>query len=74
MPQPKGHLAKGHQLRRRSHLALKASSLSTCSNCKKATRPHAVCRHCGSYKGKTVVDIVGKELAKQEKRKKRAQK
>ena len=54
-------------------MALKASSLTACTNCKKAKRPHTVCRHCGSYKGTTVVDIVGKEIAKQEKRKKRAQ-
>lgn len=66
-------MAKGKQLRRRSHIALKASNLKACSNCKKMTRPHTVCRHCGSYKGRTVVDIVGKTLAKQEKRKKRAQ-
>lgn len=54
-------------------MALKASSLGTCANCKKTVRPHTVCRHCGNYKGKVVVDIVGKELARQEKRKKRAQ-
>jgi hypothetical protein len=32
-----------------------------------------VCAHCGYYKGRVVVDVVGKALAKQEKRKKRAQ-
>ena len=54
-------------------MALNSRALKACSNCKKMTRPHAVCRHCGSYKGRTVVDIVGKTLAKQERRKKKAQ-
>lgn len=66
-------MAKGKQLRRRSHLALKAKALIACANCKKMTRPHAVCRHCGWYRGRVVVDIVAKTLKKQEKRKKRQQ-
>ena len=66
-------MAKGKQLRRRSHMALTARSLTPCSNCKKMIRPHMACRYCGSYRGRTVVDIVGKTLAKQERRKKRAQ-
>lgn len=73
MPQPKKHKTWGGTHRRRSHMALKSRALTSCANCKKPTRPHTVCRHCGSYKGRTVVDIVGKTLAKQEKRKKRAQ-
>lgn len=54
-------------------MALTARSLTPCSNCKKMIRPHMACRYCGSYRGRTVVDIVGKTLAKQERRKKRAQ-
>lgn len=66
-------MAKGKQLRRRSHLALRPSRLLACTNCKKMIRPHKVCRYCGSYKGRTVVDVVGRTLAKQERKKKRAQ-
>lgn len=73
MPTPKKHKTKGGRNRRRSHLTLKASSLKKCTHCGKPTRPHTVCAHCGYYKGRVVVDVVGKALAKQEKRKKRAQ-
>lgn len=62
-------MAKGKQLRRRSHLALKPARLAACSNCKKMIRPHMVCRYCGAYKGRVVVDIVGKAMKKQEKKK-----
>jgi large subunit ribosomal protein L32 len=66
-------MAKGKQLRRRSHLSLSARTLGTCANCGKAVRPHTACRSCGSYRGRTVVDIVGNTLKKQERKKKRAQ-
>jgi hypothetical protein len=55
-------------------MALVAQQLSACTNCKKMIRSHTACRYCGSYKGRTVIDIVGKTLKKQERRKKRAQK
>jgi large subunit ribosomal protein L32 len=66
-------MGKGKQLRRRSHLALSLQSLSKCANCSKMVRPHTACRYCGSYRGRTVVDIVGNTLKKQERKKKRAQ-
>ncbi|OGN26039.1 MAG: 50S ribosomal protein L32, partial [Candidatus Yanofskybacteria bacterium RIFCSPLOWO2_01_FULL_45_72] len=47
-------MAKGHQLRRRSHLALKPLKLVACSHCKKTVRPHTLCLHCGYYKGREV--------------------
>ncbi len=61
-------MAKGKQLRRRSHLALKAKSLTKCSHCGKMTMPHQVCKFCGYYKGKEVVNVIAKQLAKREKR------
>lgn len=42
---------------RRSHLALKAPSLVTCSNCSALIPPHRVCQHCGHFKGKEVVEV-----------------
>jgi large subunit ribosomal protein L32 len=61
-------MAKGKQLRRRSHLALQAQSLSKCSHCGKVTRPHQVCKSCGFYKGREVLNVLAKQLAKREKR------
>ncbi len=56
---------------RRSHHALKKVDLTKCPKCKKATKPHIACPHCGHYKGRMVIDV-DKRLAK--KRTKREQK
>ena len=66
-------MAKGKQLRRRSHLALKKKVLIACSHCKKMIQPHMVCKYCGYYKGREVVNVLAKKLAKAEKRKKAQQ-
>ncbi len=62
-------MAKGKQLRRRSHLALKNAGLVACAQCKKMIRPHTVCKFCGYYKGREVVNVLAKQLAKAEKKK-----
>lgn len=61
-------MAKGKQLRRRSHLALEGKSLVKCPHCAKKIMPHQVCKFCGFYKGREVVNIIGKELKKREKK------
>ncbi|PIR97548.1 MAG: 50S ribosomal protein L32, partial [Candidatus Doudnabacteria bacterium CG10_big_fil_rev_8_21_14_0_10_41_10] len=40
---------------RRSHHALKAMAISSCSNCGAGVHPHQVCKDCGYYKGKQVL-------------------
>ncbi len=62
-------MAKGKQLRRRSHLALKKQNLINCAQCAKAIRPHAACKYCGYYKGREAVNVVAKQLKKAQKRK-----
>ncbi len=62
-------MAKGKQLRRRSHLALKGTGLIACSQCKKMIRPHTVCKYCGYYKGREVVNVLARQVAKAEKKK-----
>lgn len=69
---PRHHMAKGKQLRRRSHLALKKKNLIACSHCKKMIAPHTVCKYCGYYKGREVVNVLAKAMAKTEKRKQRS--
>lgn len=56
-PLPKRKLSKGARNRRRSHLALKASSLVVCPSCKSAMQPHHVCPTCGKYHGLEVIDV-----------------
>jgi len=55
---------------RRSHMALSKGTLTTCAKCKSPVRPHHVCAKCGTYRGRTVIDM----LTKKEKGKKRIKK
>ena len=67
-------MAKGKQLRRRSHLALKKQTLQACSQCKKMIQSHTVCKYCGYYKGREVVNVLAKQMKKAEKKKQQAAK
>ena len=60
---------KGHTANRRSHHALKAKVLSTCTNCGAKRLSHTVCEQCGFYRGRKVIDVVAKVEKKQSKRK-----
>ena len=51
---------RGHTRNRRSHHALKASSLSLCSNCGQPVPTHTMCKNCGHFKGKMIVNMVAK--------------
>lgn len=62
-------MAKGKQLRRRSHLALKKQALTACGQCKKMIKPHRVCSYCGYYKGREVINVLAKKMKKAEKKK-----
>lgn len=54
---------------RRSHHALKTGALSRCGHCGKEVMPHLLCRNCGYYKGRQVIDVLAK-LDKKERKKK----
>lgn len=45
--------------KRRSHHALKGTRLATCE-CGALRVSHRACPECGKYKGRIVIDIVGK--------------
>jgi large subunit ribosomal protein L32 len=51
----------------RSHHALTAPVLTLCPDCGSPKAPHTMCKVCGKYKGKQVVDVHAK-IAKKEKR------
>lgn len=49
------------------HLFIKRSVLAVCEKCGKPSLPHAVCKNCGYYKGKEVIDVM-KKLTKKERK------
>ncbi len=57
MAVPKRRTSKSKKNMRRAHDKIVVSNLSTCSQCKKVKVPHYVCHSCGSYKGRSVIEI-----------------
>ena len=51
---------KSHTANRRSHHALKTTSFVKCTNCSALKKSHMVCKTCGFYNGKKVLDLVNK--------------
>jgi large subunit ribosomal protein L32 len=41
---------------RRSHHALSRPARSNCPQCNEPRAPHRVCRNCGFYRGRTVLE------------------
>lgn len=59
----------GKRNRVRSHHALKAVNFVSCSHCKQETISHQICKNCGYYAGRKVIDVLAK-LGKKERKKK----
>lgn len=53
---PKIRVSKGRRDRRRQHDRLHATALVECENCGASKRPHTVCRKCGYYRGREIVE------------------
>ncbi|MDD5566043.1 MAG: 50S ribosomal protein L32 [Candidatus Omnitrophica bacterium] len=64
MPLPKKRHSSARGRKRRTHWKLKNTSLTPCPQCKELKRPHCVCRVCGYYDGKQVIEIEVKEKKK----------
>ncbi|TSC78347.1 MAG: large subunit ribosomal protein L32 [Parcubacteria group bacterium Gr01-1014_33] len=60
---------KGKRNRIRSHHALKTGSFAICGHCHQPSIPHIVCKNCGYYNGRQVIDVLAK-LDKKERKKK----
>ena len=56
-PLPKRKVSKGRRNRRRAHDAIGTPNLTRCPNCREPMLPHRVCRSCGHYKGREIVDV-----------------
>lgn len=69
MAVPKQRKTKSRRNQRRMHQNLSAVSLAECSHCGEKKRPHTVCKNCGYYKGREVLDVM-KDLKKKERKEK----
>lgn len=70
---PKKRKPKGRRNQRRAHIRVAVASVTKCSQCKNPVPNHTACPVCGTYRGRTVVDVAAKEAKqlKKEKAKKR---
>lgn len=68
MALPKGKVSKARGRKRRTHWKLSGPSITKCPRCQQMKLTHRVCKHCGYYDGQQVIDVEGKEKAR-EKRK-----
>ncbi len=68
MAVPKKHTTKSKRNKRRMHIFLKRPKLSLCEHCGRPKEPHRVCPHCGYYKKREVLDVLGKLEKKERKR------
>lgn len=59
----------GHTKNRRSHHALDSVRTQDCPKCGTKVLAHHACKNCGTYKGREVVDVLGKLTKKEQKMK-----
>ncbi|MDP3093407.1 MAG: 50S ribosomal protein L32 [bacterium] len=68
---PKQRHTKSRRDKRRSQIFLVQPSLTVCSHCKKPSLPHTICKNCGYYQNREIINVLKKA---EKKRKKRAEK
>ena len=54
---PKRRHSSSRQGKRRGHDKLSPPNLSLCPQCHEPLLPHTICRNCGYYKGREVVQV-----------------
>ncbi|MBM3244935.1 MAG: 50S ribosomal protein L32 [Candidatus Omnitrophica bacterium] len=64
MALPKQRHSKARGRRRRTHWKLSKMSFSKCPQCKTPKLTHRVCKVCGFYQGRQVVEVKVKESKK----------
>ncbi|MFH2012213.1 MAG: 50S ribosomal protein L32 [Pseudomonadota bacterium] len=57
MALPKRRHSKSRRDKRRTHQKLSLPQVVLCPQCNEPKLPHRVCLSCGTYKGKTVLEI-----------------
>ncbi|MCP6726598.1 MAG: 50S ribosomal protein L32 [Patescibacteria group bacterium] len=74
MAVPKQHRSKSRQGQRRMHIHLNEVKSNVCPKCGKAVLPHIVCKECGFYRGKEVLNVLEKLDKKERKAKEKEMK
>ncbi len=69
MAVPKKKTTKSKRNMRRMHIFLNEPPLATCPQCKEKKIMHAVCKACGYYKNREVINVLKKEEKKSKKSK-----
>ena len=64
---PQRRISKTRKRQRRSHFRLENPSMMVCPNCGEVKLAHVVCKECGYYDGKKVLEIKAKEEVVEEK-------
>ncbi len=57
MPVPKRKTSKSKRDKRRTHQKVTAPNVAECPQCGEATLSHHACPSCGTYKGRSVIEI-----------------
>ena len=56
MAVPKRRTSKARKRKRRSHLGLSVPGMVVCENCGETKLAHSVCKSCGYYNGRQVIN------------------
>lgn len=56
MAHPKRKISKSRRDKRRTHYKAVPSSIGVCANCGEFKLTHAVCKSCGYYNGRKVLE------------------
>jgi large subunit ribosomal protein L32 len=57
MAVPKQKTSKARKNQRRANKGLTSGAISVCSQCGETKTPHRVCKSCGFYRGKKVIEV-----------------
>ncbi|MBW2602939.1 MAG: 50S ribosomal protein L32 [Deltaproteobacteria bacterium] len=57
MPVPKRKKSKSKRDKRRTHQKISGPNLTSCPQCGDSRLQHHACPSCGTYKGRTVIDV-----------------